>query len=354
MVTDKLTLILGAPRSGTTWLAKIFDSHPSVLYRHEPDLVVKSDTIPEICLSGETDRYIEPMRCYFRALLDDRSLKSCGKLPIFRKEHESAFAYARRRVAVYGLHFARTALPVPLSQRMQVPMLAPEPSVPVYPVIKSISGFGRAGLILRALPECRIVFILREPFGQVASRLQGLARDKFERNRLRFQWVDTVQARRLGLTEPALRRMAPAEQLAWEWAMLNEIALDAIGQSERVRIVRYMDLVRDPSGCARDLFAFCGLSWREETERFIVRSSTFKGPDLYYQVYKNSAAIRDKWRVVLSSEEKRQILSVMQASPVGRLWPELLNDPGAIRSFRQQARPAGVTAGGMSDCVFKT
>ncbi len=30
-------LILGAPRSGTTWLAKIIDSHPDVLYRHEPD-----------------------------------------------------------------------------------------------------------------------------------------------------------------------------------------------------------------------------------------------------------------------------------------------------------------------------
>jgi LPS sulfotransferase NodH len=27
-------LILGAPRSGTTWLAKIIDSHPDVLYRH--------------------------------------------------------------------------------------------------------------------------------------------------------------------------------------------------------------------------------------------------------------------------------------------------------------------------------
>ena len=33
-------LIVGAPRSGTTWLAKILDSHPDVLYRHEPDEVV--------------------------------------------------------------------------------------------------------------------------------------------------------------------------------------------------------------------------------------------------------------------------------------------------------------------------
>ncbi len=33
-------LVVGAPRSGTTWLAKIIDSHPDVLYRHEPDEVL--------------------------------------------------------------------------------------------------------------------------------------------------------------------------------------------------------------------------------------------------------------------------------------------------------------------------
>jgi hypothetical protein len=30
-------LVFGLPRSGTTWLGKIFDSHPETLYRHEPD-----------------------------------------------------------------------------------------------------------------------------------------------------------------------------------------------------------------------------------------------------------------------------------------------------------------------------
>ena len=41
-------LIVGAPRSGTTWLAKIFDSHPATLYRHEPDEIVPArDTIQD-------------------------------------------------------------------------------------------------------------------------------------------------------------------------------------------------------------------------------------------------------------------------------------------------------------------
>ena len=39
-------LILGAPRSGTTWLAKIIDSHPDVLYRHEPDKLAAEPVAP--------------------------------------------------------------------------------------------------------------------------------------------------------------------------------------------------------------------------------------------------------------------------------------------------------------------
>jgi hypothetical protein len=28
------TFIIGSPRSGTTWVAKLFDAHPWVVYRH--------------------------------------------------------------------------------------------------------------------------------------------------------------------------------------------------------------------------------------------------------------------------------------------------------------------------------
>jgi len=38
-LADRAILVSGSPRSGTTWLAKLLDSHPDVLYRHEPDEV---------------------------------------------------------------------------------------------------------------------------------------------------------------------------------------------------------------------------------------------------------------------------------------------------------------------------
>jgi hypothetical protein len=39
-------LIVGAPRSGTTRLAKIFDSRPDVLYLHEPDSLLTAIGLP--------------------------------------------------------------------------------------------------------------------------------------------------------------------------------------------------------------------------------------------------------------------------------------------------------------------
>lgn len=47
--TERIVLILGAPRSGTSWLAKMFDSHPDVLYRHEPDTVRRAEDLPWTC-----------------------------------------------------------------------------------------------------------------------------------------------------------------------------------------------------------------------------------------------------------------------------------------------------------------
>src|SRR4051794_31786731 len=65
-------LVLGFPRSGTTWLAKIFDSHPDVLYRHEPDELTMTD--PGLTPAAQ-----------IRAWLLQRGLRAAGKRPSFPK-----------------------------------------------------------------------------------------------------------------------------------------------------------------------------------------------------------------------------------------------------------------------------
>ena len=107
--SDRVILILGAPRSGTSWLAKIFDSHPDVLYRHEPDTVLRTEAFPWMCASDDIAPYREAGEAYLRQLMEVATLKSAGSIPMFRKRHRSLFASHLRSATVYGLRAAEMA-----------------------------------------------------------------------------------------------------------------------------------------------------------------------------------------------------------------------------------------------------
>ena len=72
-LSQSAILILGSPRSGTTWLAKIFDSHPDILYRHEPDEL----TLPEPGLDPA-----EQVRRWLR----QRGLRAAAKRKYVRRQ----------------------------------------------------------------------------------------------------------------------------------------------------------------------------------------------------------------------------------------------------------------------------
>ena len=60
--------VIGGARSGTTFLAKLLDSHPDVLYRHEPDSVLVNTDIPFVPRHDEVQRFVEPAGRYLEEL----------------------------------------------------------------------------------------------------------------------------------------------------------------------------------------------------------------------------------------------------------------------------------------------
>ncbi|HUB14982.1 MAG TPA: sulfotransferase [Acetobacteraceae bacterium] len=325
IAADRVILILGAPRSGTSWLAKIFDSHPDVLYRHEPDTVLRDFDLPWMCPPEQVPAYRDAAQAYLRRLFDTATLKTAGSLPIFPKRYLGTGGAVLRNSIIYGL---RAMEQVPGTRRILrgagIPDLfriAAHPHLRL--VLKSVSSRGRARLFAEAMPGMRTIFILRDPWGQVASMLRGAALGKFEGPVPVQELLMTEQARRYGLTAARFEALPMVEQYAWNWAILNEKAIDDLAGIPGVTVLRYQALCAAPLPEARALFDSVGLEWDRQTEDFLRRSTTFSGRDRYYQVFKNTQAAMNRWREELKPEDQRRIQAVVRETSLAPLCPEL-------------------------------
>jgi hypothetical protein len=320
--SDRMVLILGAPRSGTTWLAKIFDSHPDVLYRHEPDTVLRATDLPWTCDEADIPRYLNQARAYLAQLIETATVKTTGSLPIFPKRYERLPTRWLRHAIIYALRLASLSdRGQRLCRTIPVPdLLDPARHPELRVVIKSVGSRGRAGLFAAALPHAKIVFIIRDAWGQVASMRRGTALGKFEPLPI-AELADPPRAARYGLTPTQFATLPAVEQLTWNWAILNEKVIDDLGGKDRVKLLRYQDLCEQPLQQARDLFAFAGLSWDAQTEAFLQRSTNHVGADRYYAVFRDTAAALYRWRQDLSPDEQRRIHDVVRQTSLAPLCP---------------------------------
>jgi hypothetical protein len=95
-----LILLFGMPRSGTTWIAKIFDSHPNTLYRHEPDSGGALKPIPLIAPVADAERYQAIIAKFTERLPQIRTSRVAGSLPLFPKQYQSSAHLLLRRFSV--------------------------------------------------------------------------------------------------------------------------------------------------------------------------------------------------------------------------------------------------------------
>lgn len=321
----RLTMIIGGPRSGSTWLAKIFDSHPATLYRHEPDTVLRNPDLPLYVTPDRAWSHAAEARRWAEGLLDTRSLKVAGSLPFFRKSYLPWPAGLARQGGGYGLRLLER-LPGAVrdaARRIPLPDFVDwRRRDDVRLVLKSVSARGRAAMLARALPGSSVIFILRHPCGSIGSELRGDAGGLFER---RWDAADVLRnplAASYGLDAARLGAMPAVEQRAWNWVLANEMALQSLAFLPRVRVVRYHDLCERPEETARGLFGFSGLDWNPQTAAFLRRSTTHRGASRYYGVFRDTPAMAERWRTTLAPETQRRIMAVVARSSLAALFPE--------------------------------
>lgn len=314
-------LLFGLPRSGTTWVGKMFDSHPQTLYRHEPDSVRRLSVplFPELAnrsvYAGEIQQLVANMPSM-------REVKVVGKMPLFPKTYLTTSAFTMKRAGIVSAKLLGR-----VNGGRNVPFLArAERSGNGRIVWKSIESLGRLGLVLEALRDAVAIHLLRNPCGYISSVLRGEAAHNFVDNRpssddygLLKMLLATVPARRYGLTLDALRELSPEERLAWRWVLINEKAVDDGSTGGRVKVVSYDALCRDPEGVGRDMFAFVGLNWDAQTARFVAQST--RSNELgYYSVFKDPLRVATRWREELEPAAIERIMGVVAKSWLFERW----------------------------------
>ncbi len=322
-MAHSLILLFGMPRSGTTWIGKIFDSHPDTLYRHEPDSRGALKGIPLVASVADAARYREEIAEFVDALPRLNTPRAAASLPMFPKRYQSPTQLMVKKFSAFATKAAE-----PLIRNLPVLDLVRYNKVANLRVVwKSIESLGRLGIVLRAVPDCRAVHILRHPCGYVASVLSGETTRHFSSKTASsedypvYEMLLTVSAnnkRNLQLDD--LRRMEPVERLAWRWVLFNEIALAGSKGYENCTLLRYEDLCNEPLHKAQELIRFAGLNWHSQVEDFVNRS-TSQTSEHYYSVFKDPADSSTKWQHELSAGQIEAIMRVIHESCLAAQYP---------------------------------
>jgi hypothetical protein len=320
-MNHSLILLMGLPRSGTTWIAKMFDSHPKTAYLHEADRGAALKTMPLAPDVSEADALRPMAQAFVDSLLSRKGAYVVGSQPHFPKEYRSPLA-----AYIYQLNTAAAKVASSIGLHCPVfPMVNYDRVPDLHVVWKSVGSIGRLGVFVRAVERRHAIVLLRHPCGHVASVIRGEAQHKFpyppsEDYGMFEILLGTEPARRRGLTLDHVIFMHPTERLAWRWVLLHEKALHDIQGLEGCMSVRYEDICADPQRYARELLEFCNLSWNSRTAEFL-KNSTSTENKKYYSVFKDPLRAAMRWQSDLSEEDIDRIYRVVRESDLQCFYP---------------------------------
>jgi hypothetical protein len=83
------------------------------------------------------------------------------------------------------------------------------------------------------------------------------------------------------------------------------------------------------------MFAFAGLSWSEQTEAFINRSTQYGGQERFYQVWRDTSKPDSKWKDMLSDADRAAIGAIVgRSSLAGWLTPDRMGPADTVEMPR--------------------
>lgn len=256
--------IFGPPRSGTSWLGHIFNSHPDVALRFQPLFSYgHKGRLTEHSSAEEIKAFFEEILCT-QDTFAKMTAETQKNYPIFQKS-------------------AR----------------------PTHIVFKETRYLNIIENMLDQCSEVKIIGIVRNPLAVLASWLS--APKEFY-----AEWDIHSEWRRA----PSKNQNRPEEFFGFDkWKESTEAFLRFQNQfPQQFILVRYDDLNRAPLATTKKLFDFCGLEVCRQVEDFLTASKSRHDSDPY-SVFR-AKANDDHWQDVLPDEIVKQIMLELKHSPL--------------------------------------
>jgi hypothetical protein len=305
--------IFGTGRSGSSWLGSIIDSHPQVAYRFEPFHRIKQNpTIFKARELLESESLTESdLVLVYNALLPAHP--KIERPPFFPKE--------------YGLVWGKTGLRAPAMKfngllmlfkwlytaRSQPPLVFKE--VTMEPIMAN----------LLAHTSVPVVYLVRHPCAVVASTVSGqkLGVMPIGRHSILAELLKKHDPQLAAQYAPLVEGMDLLERETLLWRIDVEKGLNAARDHSNALVVLYEALCDDPLAVSKRVFEHFSLDFSEQTVQFLdalghqqqTRRLMEFGIKPYFSVFRNPAAMKNKWKQNLSAEEQRRVLRLVQDSP---------------------------------------
>ena len=320
MVPRDPVFIVGGARSGTTFLAKLIDSHPDVLYRHEPDSVLGSERLPFVPRPEEIEGLLPLAGEYLDALCHVRATKVSGQRPVFDKSYRSGLQKKRFLAGLYLAKIAERAGQRFGYKHVEIPdCLNQSARDRILYLIKSVDTPWRTLLYSRARPAWRFIHILRHPCAAISSKIKGIERNLMTADTFLRPPFEAGMAANYPFTLDEIESCSYEERIAFLWMICNQWIHDEMADHPGYQLVVYEDLCQDLTATTRRLFDFIGLSFDAQSQDFLAQlEATEAGDAHYFDVVRSPKASLYKWREQLSADQIERIERMVCHSAIGR------------------------------------
>jgi Sulfotransferase family len=281
-VESRVVWLFGSPRSGSTWLLRMAEQHPSIVGMNEPTIGYHLSPF----LSNEPG---------YRA--EDLDLGTFTQRRAMEGDPDRFFAAKYADVWLPGL---RRLLNDRFHAHLEREVGRSAPGDALL-LVKEPNGSQSADVIMRAQPTARLLFLLRDGRDVVDSELASF---------LVGGWQERSFEHMRGVQET--ERLDFVARSAYQWLWRTEVVETAFAEHPGPKhMLRYEDLLREPERHLAELFEWLGIpldgiDLATVVDEFAFERLPYRGPD-----QQNRFATPGAWRDNLRPDERTAVEDIL-------------------------------------------